>query len=107
MPAYHYDSINVPDEARHVLNGGAKVARINYVKRLGDRGAKWIVGLGRFSGKRFILEEEFMVDNLVIHAPSYGLFATQKASDGTEYDRGWILVVYSECVVGDGVCILR
>ena len=107
MPTYSYDSITIPEEARHVLSDSSRVARINYVKALGERGAKWVVGLGRFMGKRFVLEEEFMVENLVIHAPTYGMFAVQKTGDGREFDRGWMLVVYRECSVEGDTCILR
>ena len=106
MPSYYYDSITIPREVEHVRNGVSKVARISYVKRIGERGAKWIVGLGRLLGNRFILEEEFMVGELIIKTPSYGMFAIQRASDGTEYDRGWILVPYKKCSVNGETCIL-
>ena len=106
MPVYSYKSVHLPDGVEHILHDMTKVARINYVKKIGPEPAKWIVGLGYFIGNRFVLEEEYKVEELVIKAESYGIFAVQEGPDGTMYDRGWILVPYRECRVEGNRCTL-
>jgi len=105
MPTYVYDDVLLPEEASRLADGH-KAARINYWKKFGDDPPGWLVGLGRIQGRKFVLEEEFVAQELVINAASYGFIAFQKPEDGRTVDRGWIIAFYHKVVFDGRRCVI-
>ena len=106
MPVYHYSGVELPDEGSHILGDGSRVARISYMKAMGDSGPGWLVGYGRFEGLKFVMEGEFIAKELVIRISSYGLVAYQTTPQGETVDRGWILVPYKRIEFDGNRCII-
>jgi len=106
MPVYYYTGVELPEEGSHVVKDGSRVARISYMKAIGDSRPGWLVGYGRFEGHRFVMEGEFTARELVIRKASYGLIAYQTSPQGETIDRGWIMVPYTRIDFDGELCII-
>jgi len=106
MPTYVYDETVMPDEARELSRKQLKAARISYWKKFGDGSPGWLVGLGRVMGNRFVVEEEFVAETLVVNTASYGFIAYQSDAEGRTVDRGWIITFYQRVDFDGKHCII-
>uniref|UniRef100_A0A7C5U7P3 Uncharacterized protein n=1 Tax=Caldiarchaeum subterraneum TaxID=311458 RepID=A0A7C5U7P3_CALS0 len=101
MPTYVYEAVQFPTEAADKVQRRRKAVRISYWKMFGEEPPGWLVGVGYIDGNKFVLEEEFIAQELVVKSETYGLIAFQKPEGGTVVDRGWILT-FSDKIEFDG-----
>ncbi|MEM0349405.1 MAG: hypothetical protein QXE96_03740 [Candidatus Caldarchaeum sp.] len=101
MPTYIYEKILMPGEAAERAKTAGKAVRISYWKKFGDDPPGWLIGVGRIEGNRFVLEEEFVAEELLLKTDAYGLVGFQRPEQGEAVDRGWI-IAFADNVDYDG-----
>lgn len=101
MPTYVYENVLVPPEAAEKATRRRKAVRISYWKMYGDEPPGWLVGTGFLEGNKFVLEKEFITQELVVKSETFGFIAFQKPGEGNIVDRGWILT-FCEKIEFDG-----
>nr|BAL53397.1 hypothetical protein HGMM_F06G04C06 [uncultured crenarchaeote] len=106
MPTYTYEKIMMPDEAVERARNSRKTVRISYWKKFGDDPPGWLVGVGRIEGNRFILEEEFVAEELLLKTDAYGFVGFQRPEQGEAVDRGWIIAFAGEVKYDGQRCII-
>ncbi|MEM4280700.1 MAG: hypothetical protein QW470_01480 [Candidatus Caldarchaeum sp.] len=105
MPTYVYEDVLLPEEALSLVSS-RKAVRINYWKKFGEDQPGWLVGVGRIQGRKFVLEEEFVAQELVIKSTAYGLIAFLKPEEGQTVDRGWIVTFYENIEFDGRRCVI-
>lgn len=65
------------------------------MKAFGEAPPGWIIGYGRFEGKRFVIGDEIVVRHLTIRKTCNGHIAYQTTPDGETVDRRWIPVPFT------------
>lgn len=101
MPSFVYDKVLLPEEAAEKSKTLKKAVRISYWKMFGEEPPGWLIGVGRMEGNKFVVEQEFVAQELIVKTQTFGYIAFQKPEHGDLIDRGWILT-FSDRVEFDG-----